>query len=76
MKECAARAGVCESVVRGWVKSGLLPHYRLGLKRGKIAVAPADLDALVATFRVEGKGPEPVKAPAPPRPTFKHLRFR
>ncbi len=74
VKQCAARAGVCVSVVRGWVRSGLLPHYRLGLKRGKISVAQEDLDALVATFRVEKKQPEPKPAPAP-KPVYKHLRF-
>jgi len=75
VKDCAKRANVCESVVRGWIKSGQLAHYRLGLKRGKIVVEAADLDALLATFRVERKGPEPTQAPAPPKSVYRHLRL-
>jgi hypothetical protein len=74
VKEAAAHARVCESVVRGWIKSGLLPHYRLGLKRGKIAIAIEDLDGLLAGFKVAKKEPEPTKAPAP-KSAFKHLRL-
>lgn len=73
VKECAKRAGVCESVVRGWIKAGQLAHYRLGLRRGKIVVAAADLDALLATFRVEGKKPERARTLA--ASTFRHLRL-
>lgn len=73
--EAATRASVCESVVRGWIKSGQLPHYRLGMKRGKIAIAVEDLDGLLASFKVGKKQPEPVKAPAPRPSSFKHLKL-
>lgn len=72
--QAAQYACVCESVVRGWVRGGLA-HYRLGLKRGKIAIHRDDLDAWIAGFKVAKKGPEPVKAPARSRPTLKHLRY-
>ncbi|QDU18927.1 helix-turn-helix domain-containing protein [Urbifossiella limnaea] len=75
VKDCAKRAGVCESVVRGWIKTGQLAHYRLGLRRGKIVVDLADLDALLATFRVERKGLEPRQTPAPPKSVYRHLRL-
>ena len=77
VKECAEHATVCESVVRGWITSGLLPHYRLGLpgKRGKIAVAVEDLDGLMASFKVGRKEPEPVEIPAPAKSEFRHLRL-
>ena len=74
VKQRAERAGVSESVVRGWVRSGLLSHYRLGLRRGKISVAAEDLDALVASFRAEKWQPEPKPTPAP-KIAFKHIRF-
>ena len=75
VKQAAAYACVCESVVRGWVASRKLAHYRLGLGRGKIIIERDDLDALLASFKVTKKGPEPAKAPARPRQvTLRHLR--
>ena len=40
VREAAARAAVCETVIRAWVADGTLPHYRLGRKgsRGKIVI--------------------------------------
>lgn len=83
VKQCAARACVCESLVRGWIAAGRLPHYRLGLpgKRGKIAVAVEDLDGLLASFRVGVKSPvpeaapKPVAMPAAAQVKLKHLRL-
>lgn len=72
VKEAAARACVCDAVVYGWCAAGRLPHYRVGLKRGKILIAVEDLDALLGSFKV-GATPEP--KPAPARSTFKHLRL-
>lgn len=72
VKEAAARACVCEAVVYGWCSAGRLPHYRFGLKRGKILIAVEDLDALLAAFKVGAK-PEPKTAPA--RSKFTHLRL-
>jgi excisionase family DNA binding protein len=75
VKEAAARASVCESVIRGWIKSGLLPHYRLGLpgRRGKIVIEVEDLDGMLANFKVSGPAPKP--APKSKPITLKHLRL-
>lgn len=74
VRQAAARATVSESVIRAWVASGSLPHYRLGApnKRGKIAILPEDLDAFLAGRRVENAPPPPrVKKP---KPVFRHLK--
>ncbi len=62
--EVAQRAGVSQGLVRAWVHSGDLAHYRLGArgKRGKIAVAEADLEAFLQARRVS------VTPPSPPAP--------
>ena len=76
VKAAAGRAGVSEGLVRRWVADGSLPHYRLGAKgkRGKIAIAEADLDALLATLKVAGQGGCPRPRPAKPI-RLKHLRM-
>ena len=85
VKEVAGRTGVSEAIVRGWIRDGLLPHYRLGAKgrRGKIAVAAEDLDSLLVSFRVAASSPheaasKPVTKPLPtsPKPVLKHLRLK
>ncbi len=75
--EAARHACVCESMIRQWVRDGTLPHYRLGAKgkRGKIAIAVEDLDGVLAGFKVAKRGPEPIKASAPVRHIFKHLKL-
>jgi hypothetical protein len=75
VKQAAAYACVCESVIRGWVSSRLLAHYRLGLGRGKIVIEREDIDALLASLKITKKEPEPQKAPAPSNSAFKHLRL-
>lgn len=75
VKQAAAYCSVCESVVRGWVSSGKLPHYRLGLGRGKIVIDREDLDALLATFKVGARESEPAESPAPSLASFKHLKL-
>lgn len=80
VKEVAGRTGVSEAIVRGWIRDGLLPHYRLGAKgrRGKIAVAAEDLDSLLASFRVDLKpAPKPAVKPSPVsrKPVLKHIRL-
>jgi hypothetical protein len=67
VRSAALRAGVSEALVRAWVKSGDLPHYRLGRRRGrgKIAIALADLDAFLASRRVQVPPPAPVAATRP-----------
>jgi excisionase family DNA binding protein len=73
--EAAQHARVCESIVRGWLKSGQLPHYRVGAKgkRGKIVIAIEDLEGLMSSFKVKKKEPEPKRVPV--RTSFKHLRL-
>jgi hypothetical protein len=75
--EAAVHACVCESIIRQWIASGVLAHYRLGApgRRGKIVIAVEDLDSVLATFKVSKKEPEPAKAPAPPRSAFQHLKL-
>lgn len=57
VKQAAERALVSESLVYQWVSERRLAHYRLGGKgkRGKIGIDPRDLDAFLATLRVEGE---------------------
>lgn len=74
IKEAAAHACVSESIIRAWVASGLLAHYRLGApgKRGKIVIKVEDLDAFLARQRVEKAAPVPtVKKP---KVAFRHLK--
>ncbi len=77
VREAAAHADVSETMIRQWIREGTLPHFRVGAKgkRGKILIAVAELDAVMAGFKV-GR-PEPVKAPAPKPviPKLKHLRL-
>ena len=56
-KQAAERAGVSAGLVYRWCQEGVLAHYRLGGsgRRGKILIAPTDLDTLLASFRVEGR---------------------
>lgn len=74
IKQAAAHATVSESIIRAWVASGGLPHYRLGKPgaRGKIAIKLEDLEAFLAGRRVENIPPAPkVKKP---KVAFRHLR--
>jgi hypothetical protein len=78
VKQAAAHASVCESIVRAWVRSGSLAHYRLGVpgKRGKIAIRVEDLDAVMAGCKVCEKGPAtPVAKPPKAKTAFRHLRI-
>ncbi len=54
-KEAAVRAGVSASLVYQWCRDELLPHYRFGTqgRRGKILIAPEDLDAFMRQCRVD-----------------------
>lgn len=58
VKEAAIRAGVSPSLVYVWCHEQRLPHYRVGAegKRGRIRIAPADLDVFMASLR-EGRHP-------------------
>ena len=65
VKQAAARACVSAGLVRGWIGAGQLAHSRVGGlgRRGKILIAEADLDALLATFKVGTREPGRVAAP-------------
>jgi excisionase family DNA binding protein len=54
-REAAASAGVSPSLVYQWCRDQLLPHYRFGTqgRRGKILIAPSDLEAFMQQCRVE-----------------------
>ncbi|HYH66522.1 MAG TPA: helix-turn-helix domain-containing protein [Urbifossiella sp.] len=73
VQQAAERAAVSESLVYAWVADGTLPHTRLGRKgkRGTIRIDPADLDGVLAAFKVGAR-------PAPPPPVkpvkLRHLR--
>ncbi len=72
VKEAAAYAHVCESVLRGWLRAGLA-FYRLGLGRGKILIQQADLDAWIEACKVVANpAPVPVKSAH----QLKHIRVR
>jgi excisionase family DNA binding protein len=77
IKQAAERAGVCSSIVYGWVSESLVPVYRLGGKgrRGKILIEASDLDAYLESCRVPARRPAPALAPSPRcRPAdFRHL---
>lgn len=78
VKQAAAHAGVCESIVRKWLAAGVLPHFRIGApqKRGKILISVADLDALITSFKVVKQQPEPKAAPVQNHKSgFRHLRI-
>jgi excisionase family DNA binding protein len=66
VREAAERAGVSGGLVRAWVTGGELAHYRLGKKgskKGKIAIAPEDLEAFLRARRVEPAAATPPSAP-------------
>lgn len=54
-KAAAKLAGVSESLVYEWVRRRLLRHYRFGAngKGGKIQIDVTDLEAFLASCRVE-----------------------
>ena len=68
VRQAAAVSGVSASLVYAWCEDGTLPHSRLGRKgcRGVIRIAPADLDAALASFKVTS--PRAASAPASPGP--------
>lgn len=52
--DAAARACVGPGLVRAWVRDGVLPHLRVGDVggQGEVLIDPADLDNVLASFRV------------------------
>lgn len=75
VRQASKRIGVSEGLIYGWISSGRLACYRLGAagRRGKIAIAANDLDALLARCRVEA-GERKTPPPRRHRECFKHLR--
>jgi excisionase family DNA binding protein len=78
VRQAAERAGVCPAIVYGWVADGELPHFRLGAKgrRGKIAIAEADLGAFLQARKRSGRREAAPPAPRPGPVRLKHLRVR
>ena len=76
VKQSAAHACVCESIIRRWIAAGRLPHYRLGGpgRRGKIMIEVEDLDGLLASFKLAETKPGPARK-APASSSFKHLKL-
>jgi excisionase family DNA binding protein len=54
--QAAERACVSESLIYEWIAAGTLACYRLGKpgKRGCVRIAVQDLEAFLASCRVEG----------------------
>jgi hypothetical protein len=77
IKAASTEAGVCPSVVYGWVSDRLLPVYRLGGKgkRGKILIDDADLNAFLSSCRVEAVKLASSPASRPRAIKLRHLRL-
>jgi hypothetical protein len=56
-KQAASRACVSPSLIYSWCNTRVLPHLRLGRngKGGKILIAEADLEGLLAAFKIGGQ---------------------
>jgi len=77
IKEVAEKSGVSETLVRGWIADGSLPHYRLGSKgrRGTIRIDEIDLEKFLEACR-QGERRDAVPPPRPQPVTLKHLRLK
>jgi excisionase family DNA binding protein len=53
IEEVAERLKVSESTIRGLVRSGKLPAYRIGGKRGRLRFKEEDLDRYIESTRVQ-----------------------
>ncbi len=75
VKMAAAYAEVSTNLVYEWCRLGILPHARLGApgKRGCIRISPADLDAFLASCRVQARKPK-AAASRKAKDVFKHVR--
>ena len=73
-KDLALKACISVSTVYGLVNKGLLPCYRVGVKKGKILIRWEDWETFLQTRRVS-EWPQPEEKPKPvPKPTLKHVR--
>jgi excisionase family DNA binding protein len=71
VNQVAEKLNVSESIVYALIDAGRLACHRIGVGRGTIRVSTEDLDAYLASCRVE-KGEEPRPAP---RPRLKHIKI-
>ena len=71
VRDVATKLGVSSALIYALVAEGKLVCYRIGLGRGAIRFNDADVDAYLASCRVEGEE----RMPCPPSPRLKHLKF-
>lgn len=72
-RQLADRAGLSVGTIYGLVSKGLLPCYRVGVKRGKILIKWEDWVAHLEQHRVS-EWPNSEEKPKPvPKSVFKHL---
>lgn len=74
VKEAAARAKVSRQMIYRWTTvERRLPHIRAGARgrRGKVLIAETDLDAFLASLRVDAESGEVARPIAPRR--LRHL---
>jgi len=74
--EVAARLQVSPSSVYLLIERGLLPHHRIGARRGAIRITEADLTAYLMACR-EGASSPPISSATEPRQpsALKHLKL-
>ena len=68
VRETAERLSISLSSTYDLIRSGRLPHYRIG---GAIRLTAADLDRFLAGCRCE----QPALTVKPPRPRLKHIKL-
>ena len=75
--QVAKRIGVCPSLVYGLVESRAIAHYRVGKGRGKILVDETDLEAFLASRRVDAETHAKAAGKQPPVPfRLKHIKVK
>lgn len=74
--EVAVRLQISSSSVYLLIERGLLPHHRIGARRGAIRITEADLTAYLLACR-EGASPPPISSTMEPRQpsALKHLKL-
>jgi excisionase family DNA binding protein len=59
VQEAAKRLETVPRVVYDLCKAGVLGHHRIGVRRGVIRITEADVEAYIASRRVEPREPSP-----------------
>lgn len=59
IKEAAKRLSVAESTIRRWVKDGILPHYQMGGRGGRIKFEEQELDEFKQSRRAAAVTDQP-----------------